>query len=268
MEQVYNNLFINSSEPLTREWPMMSSPFPLMFIIFGYLYFVLYGGPRYMKNRPPYKLKTFILLYNLIQILVNLWFVKEHIAFGWFSKYNIICLQLPTPDSSNTYRMLNTVWWLLLLKIFDFVETCIFVLRKKQNQVSNLHVHHHISNLIFCWIFLKYFPEERVTFISLLNCAVHVIMYMYYLSSSQIGPKCQPILHFLKPFITRIQMIQFLVLIVYSLQVLNPACEIHINYLYAKVIFYIFIGNLFLYLYLFYDFYKNNYTSTPKEKNS
>jgi len=45
------------------------------------------------------------LLYDLIQILANLWFVKEHIAFGWFSKYNIICLQLPTPDSSNTHRV-------------------------------------------------------------------------------------------------------------------------------------------------------------------
>lgn len=93
------------TEPLTREWPLISSPFPLMFIIFGYLYLVLYGGPYYMKDRPPYKLKTFILLYNLIQILANLWFVKEHIAFGWFSKYNIICLQLPTQDSSNTHRV-------------------------------------------------------------------------------------------------------------------------------------------------------------------
>ncbi|XP_025269066.1 elongation of very long chain fatty acids protein AAEL008004 isoform X2 [Camponotus floridanus] len=269
MEQVYNNSFINSFESQIREWPLISSPFPLMFIISGYLYFVLYGGPRYMKNRPPYKLKTFILLYDLIQILVNLWFVKEHIAFGWFSKYNIICLQLPTPDSSNTYRIWNTLWWLFLLKIFDLVETCIFVLRKKQNQVSNLHVHHHVSNLIFCWIYFQYFLEERVTFLSLLNCAVHVIMYTYYLSSAQIGPKYQSILHFLKPFITKIQMIQFFVMTAYLLQILNPACELRLKLsLSLNVITSVFIGNLLLYLYLFYDFHKNNYTNTPKGKNN
>ncbi|GAB1861221.1 Elongation of very long chain fatty acids protein [Camponotus japonicus] len=249
MEQIYNsynNLFIKSSDPLTREWPLISSPFPLMFIIFGYLYLVLYGGPRYMKDRPPYKLKTFILLYDLTQILANLWFVKEHIAFGWFSKYNIICLQLPTPDSSNTHRIINTIWWLFLLKIFDFVETCIFVLRKKQNQVSKLHVHHHVSNLVTGWLYLKYFPEERMTFISLLNCTVHVII---------------------------IQMIQFLAMIAYLLQALNPVCEARLkyylfNYYSSSVILSIFSGNLLLYLYLFYDFYKKNYTSTSKEKNS
>jgi len=62
-----------------------------MLITLGYIYFIFYAGPRYMKNRPPYKLRTFVLIYNLIQILANLWFVKEHISAGWFTKIIFVC---------------------------------------------------------------------------------------------------------------------------------------------------------------------------------
>lgn len=50
---------------------------------------ILFAVPRYMKNRRPYKLKNFILFYNIIQILVNVWLVKEYISAGWFTEYGI-----------------------------------------------------------------------------------------------------------------------------------------------------------------------------------
>lgn len=89
--------------------------------------------------------------------------------------------------------------------MFDFVETCIFVLRKKQNQVSTLHVYHHVSNFIFLWYYLKYVLDERATFISLYNCTVHVIMYIYYLLAAW-SPNVRRKISFIKPFITKLQM--------------------------------------------------------------
>ncbi|XP_029157621.1 elongation of very long chain fatty acids protein AAEL008004-like [Nylanderia fulva] len=112
IKEIYNYLFVELSAPLSREWPLISSPFPLMMIIFGYLYFILYIGPHYMIGRLPYKLKTLILLYNFIQILANLWMVQEHISFGWFSKYGVLCSE-PFPHSPNTLKMFNSLWWLL-----------------------------------------------------------------------------------------------------------------------------------------------------------
>ncbi|XP_072744132.1 very long chain fatty acid elongase AAEL008004-like isoform X3 [Anoplolepis gracilipes] len=262
MEEIYKCLLIKSV-PLTREWILISSPFPLILIIFGYLYFILYAGPRYMQNRPPYKLKTFIMLYNLIQILANIWMVKEHISFGWFSTFDLTCssFSYSTPDFPNTIKIFNCIWWLLLLKVFDLVETCVFVLRKKQNQVSKLHVYHHVSNIFFSWIYLKYVLEEKATIISMVNCAVHVIMYIYYFIST--NRKYRQIISPLKPFITRIQMVQFIAMIICVLHAWNPNC--HMQFECSTSIAFIFIINLLIFLYLFYDFYKKSYTNTSKK---
>ncbi|XP_029172381.1 elongation of very long chain fatty acids protein 1-like [Nylanderia fulva] len=180
-----------------------------MMIIFGYLYFIRYIGPRYMISRTPYKLKTLMLLYNFIQILANLWMVQEFISSDWFSKYTLLCSEL-FPHSSNTLKIFNSMWWLFILKIFDLTETCIFVLRKKQNQVSTLHVYHHVSNIFFGWFYLKYILDKRVLLLTLFNCSIHVIMYMYYFVSAW-GPKYQQKIYFLKPFITKIQMVSCII---------------------------------------------------------
>ncbi|XP_036138987.1 elongation of very long chain fatty acids protein AAEL008004 [Monomorium pharaonis] len=262
----YNYLFVESSLPYTREWPLISSPLPLILIIFGYLYFILYVGPCYMKNRPPFELKTFRLIYDMIQILVNLWSVKEHISAGWFVEFNFVFFTCGERHAMpiNANKIFNLVWWLLILKIFDLVETCIFVLRKKQNQVSGLHVYHHISNLTFGWYYLKYILDERATFISLINCAVHVIMYTYYFITTW-SLKAQQMVYPIKPYITNIQMVQFIVIIIILLQLFSPNCEVGVTTIRAAPFF---IGNLLIFLYLFYDFYKKNYTKSSKRKNN
>ncbi|XP_011705586.1 PREDICTED: elongation of very long chain fatty acids protein 4-like [Wasmannia auropunctata] len=108
-------------------------------------------------------------------------------------------------SKSNVIKLFNIIWWLLLLKLFDYVETCVFVLRKKQNQVSTLHVYHHVSNVTFGWFYLKYILDERATFISLVNCAVHVIMYIYYFLAAW-NLEFQQMLSPIKPYITKLQM--------------------------------------------------------------
>lgn len=106
--------------PQTREWLFVSSPYPLLLIIFGYIYFVLYAGPRYMKDRPPYKLKTFILIYNTIQILANLWFVKEHISAGWIVKQRHIICETRHSFSLNAIKV-SSHNIIIIVKIIDFI---------------------------------------------------------------------------------------------------------------------------------------------------
>lgn len=53
-------------------------------------------------------------------------------------------------------RMLNVVWWTWLLKAVELVETAFFLLRKKYNQVSKLHVYHHTSTFLLGWAGVKY----------------------------------------------------------------------------------------------------------------
>lgn len=111
------------------------------------------------------------------------------------------------------FQLQRLMWWIYLLKIFDLVETCIFVMRKKQNQVSTLHVYHHVSNVTFLWYYLKYVLDERATLITLVNCTVHIIMYIYYLLAA-LNPQSQR-LQRIKPLITRIQMASLNLILVF-----------------------------------------------------
>ncbi|XP_011882850.1 PREDICTED: elongation of very long chain fatty acids protein AAEL008004-like [Vollenhovia emeryi] len=258
LEKLYN-YFMDEPCPETREWVFVYTPLPILLITAGYLYFILHAGPNYMKNRPPYKLRTFILIYDTIQILANLWFIKRHMDAGWLSavtKFRItdcgLSLKTLLPFDPN---FIDDVWWGLMLKLFDYIETCVFVLRKKQKQVSGLHIFHHVSNVTFVWYSLKYFLDVRVSYISLLNCIAHVIMYIYYFIAAW-SPNLQQMISPLKPYVTRIQMVQFILMIVPLMQF--PYCDG------PKGMAILFIINLVVFLYLFYDFYKKTYTSKQK----
>ncbi|XP_011882173.1 PREDICTED: elongation of very long chain fatty acids protein AAEL008004-like [Vollenhovia emeryi] len=256
--EIYNYWNTELSHPSCRDWLFVSSPFPLLLITVGYLYCVLYAGPRYMKNRTPFKLRTIILIYDVIQILANLWLLKLQFEAGCF----VILTELTVKNCWTQYASIIdaskwhiTGWYGLLLKIFDYIETCIFVLRKKQNQVSVLHVYHHVSNVTFVWINFKYFVDVRTAYVSIVNCTVHVIMYMYYFISAW-SPNLQRMMSPIKPFITTLQMVQFLCFLYFLLQFLT--CEV------PRGVVLLFTVNIFIFLYLFYDFYKKSYTAKQK----
>ncbi|KYQ52657.1 Integrator complex subunit 4 [Trachymyrmex zeteki] len=91
-----------------------------------------------MKNRPPYSLKKFMKLYKIVQILANAWLIYDYINSGLFST-KLMC---PTLDYSYNYIPMRMLMILLFVKN---VETGIFVLRKKDNQVTTLHLYYHVS---------------------------------------------------------------------------------------------------------------------------
>lgn len=102
--------------------------------------------------------------------------------------------------------MLTVTKWTLILKTIDLIETGVFVLRKKNNQISVLHVYHHISTVLVTFMCAKYFPGGMVSMQMIVNGSVHVIMYTYYLLAS-LGPSVQKSLNPFKPYITRIQIV-------------------------------------------------------------
>jgi len=64
--------------------------------------------------------------------------------------------------------MARWVWWVLILKITELADTLIFVLRKKHDQVSFLHVYHHTATLLLAWISCKYAPGTRSIVITMI----------------------------------------------------------------------------------------------------
>ena len=93
-----------------------------------------------------------------------------------------------------------------MLKIVDLIETGVFMLRKKENQITILHLYHHLSTFLIALIFIRYVASGMALFFPPLNCAVHVVMYSYYFLSNIDGPIKQIVLP-LKRYITIVQMV-------------------------------------------------------------
>lgn len=69
----YDFLFNKSSDPRTEDLPLVGSPWPVAGIIVLYLCFVNKWGPKYMLNRKAYDLQNTMIVFNLVQIIGNLY---------------------------------------------------------------------------------------------------------------------------------------------------------------------------------------------------
>lgn len=256
----YDFVFNDLADNRVKGWTLMENPGPTLGIIFIYLISVYKILPTFMENRKPYNLKNVIYYYNLFQIFANIILVYGIATSGWTTRYSFGCQPVDYSNDPLSIRMLSFVYYTFLLKVIDLVETIFFVLRKKQNQVSKLHVYHHSSTALLGWVGVKYVGGGMATFPILINSFIHVLMYTYYWFSS-LGPKWQKRLYPWKPKLTMAQMIQFCILVGHSLQSLAPSCHV------PKSLLLIYLPNVLLIFYMFYEFYKNNYFSKSTNKD-
>ncbi|KAI5695446.1 hypothetical protein M8J77_005241, partial [Diaphorina citri] len=153
-------------------------------------------------------------------------------------------------------RLCYLYFW---LKLIDLTDTIIFVLRKKFSSVSFLHVYHHTGMVMLTWSGVKWFPGGHDTWIGWLNSIVHVVMYGYYLLCV-LQPQYKTSIWW-KKHLTQMQMIQFLLNSIHSLQILfYPDCG------YPKWLVLIIVPQNFFMFYLFYRFYINAYCDNSKAK--
>ncbi|CAH1709093.1 unnamed protein product [Chironomus riparius] len=244
---------------IIRSWAFTSSPYPIISVSLIYLWIVFRAGPNFMKNRRPFDLTLATRLYNIFQIAGCLFFNVQAFKLG-FSFYEIWkCTDEPKYIGySDEFEMkLNYYqWWYIFLRMSEFLETIFFVLRKKFNQVSILHVYHHISIPFLLWIFLMYSGGRMELCLAIFNSHVHVIMYGYYFLSS--FHKLQKYTNLLKPLITAIQILQLFILFIHCVIALLPGCH-------ASRLFVLQAINLGLLIFMFLKFYFENYLSNSAD---
>ena len=56
------------------------------------------------------------------------------------------------------FQIAKALWWYYFSKVVEFWDTFFFILRKKNNQVSFLHVYHHATMFPIWWIGVKWVP--------------------------------------------------------------------------------------------------------------
>ncbi|VEN49055.1 unnamed protein product [Callosobruchus maculatus] len=252
-----NNFMNKHQDPRTANWFLMSSPFYTLGICIAYVVFVKIIGPKLMENRKPFKLQQTLVYYNLFQVLFSTWLFYEIGMGGWFTgEYSFRCQPVDYSNKPSTLRMVRASWWYFFSKFTEFVDTIFFVLRKKNQQITTLHVIHHGVMPMSVWFGVKFTPGGHSTFFGFLNTFVHIIMYSYYMLSAM-GPEIQKYLWW-KKYITTLQMIQFVAIMVHAFQLLFTEC----NYPRAFVWW---IGmHAVMFFFLFKEFYNEAYTKKKR----
>ncbi|XP_024902200.1 elongation of very long chain fatty acids protein 1 isoform X2 [Pteropus alecto] len=229
MEAVVNlyHEMIKHIDPRIQGYPLMGSPLLMTSILLTYVYFVLSLGPRIMANRKPFQLRGFMIVYNFSLVALSLYIV---------------------------YEMVRVAWLFLFSKFIELMDTVIFILRKKDGQVTFLHVFHHSVLPWSWWWGVNIAPGGMGSFHAMINSSVHVIMYLYY-GLSAVGPVAQPYLWW-KKHMTAIQLIQFVLVSLHISQYyFMPSC----NYQYPVIIHLIWMyGTIFFVL--FSNFWYHSYT--------
>ncbi|XP_078050515.1 stuck in traffic [Augochlora pura] len=268
MSNIYNNsairfyqyVFHDLSDPRTREWFMIASPVPGVSLLIGYLYFCLSWGPRQMEHRKPYKLRNILVVYNFLQVLLSCWLFYEGLDGAWLRKYSWKCQPVDFSTSPEAMRVARGVYMYFLAKISELLDTVFFVLRKKDSQITFLHLYHHTVMPMISWGATKYYPGGHGTFIGVINSFVHIIMYTYYLLAALL-PQYQKYLWW-KKYITTLQMGQFCLAFLHSCQLLFYDCD------YPKWSLFFILPNAIFFYFLFADFYEISYQHQRQRKES
>lgn len=158
-----------------------------------------------MENRKPFQLRGVLIVYNAIQVVFSSWIFYEACISGWLNGYSLRCepVEMHGPKAQ---RMAAGAWWYFFSKFTEFFDTLFFVLRKRYDQVSTLHVIHHGIMPVSVWWGVKFTPGGHSTFFGFLNTFVHIIMYTYYMLAAM-GPKVQKYLWW-KKYLTVLQMVR------------------------------------------------------------
>ncbi|XP_049299790.1 elongation of very long chain fatty acids protein 1-like [Anopheles funestus] len=255
---IYDLFNVKGVEEHIDAYPLMASPVPSSIVIAIYLYFIYKYGPSYMEYRKPYNLRWIIAGYNIFQVAACGYLVFNYIKVGFEFKFIGRCTpKLPVTEYEHGLDAVYYGWLAMCLRMIEFIETVFFVLRKKQNQVSTLHVYHHISTFLIVWWSLKLSLSYQEMSIMVLNSIVHMIMYSYYFLSS--FKPCQPFTNRVKPIITIIQLAQLVTMLVHVYAALQPSCAAN------KTIYTLHAINLVILISLFTNFYIQTYVRKARK---
>ncbi|EDV94683.1 elongation of very long chain fatty acids protein AAEL008004 [Drosophila grimshawi] len=254
------DLIAHYRDPRIINIPFIGNLKYMVSVIVIYLLFVLYFGPKWMEKRRPFELKYVMQLYNAIQVVANTIIFLYAVLFTVLSPdFSMLCQ--PVDYQNTSPHMMHIIYascGYYLLKYLDLLDTVFIVLRKKNSQVSFLHVYHHAGMVFGVCVYMNFLCASHCTMLGLINLLVHSVMYAYYFATS-LGAVKQVL--WWKRHITQVQLLQFSYLSLHFLLVIvrNP-CQFPI--------FMAFVGftqNIFMFA-MFFDFYYKTYMRKPRQQ--
>jgi len=238
---------------------LFDTPVPVWILTALYLAFV-WAGPKYMKNRQAYSLRTFMVIYNIGLVFMSIYMFVEILLSTTAAGYQWMCSPYneKTKNDPRELRVVNVLWWYGLSKAIELMDTVLMILRKKQSQVTFLHVFHHATMLNIWWWVPTFIPGGQTWFGACLNCAVHVVMYLYY--GLAVIPQLRDKLWW-KRYITTFQLVQFIITFTHTVQTFYIDCDFPMWGIYLLSYYMVIM------LILFGNFYIQSYIKTRKSRD-
>lgn len=239
------------ADPRTKNW-LFVPPGQAQLASVGYLLMV-WLGPKLMKNRKPFNLQALMVAYNVLLVTLSAYMFVEFILATWFADYDYMCStynELSRHADKET-RVINIYWVFLASKIVEFMDTAFMILRKKQNQVTFLHVFHHVSVLNIWWAVVLFIPGGQSYLSGVMNSLIHVIMYSYYALSAV--PALRKYLWW-KRYLTQLQLTQFVIIFTHITVSMFRGCDTplwgHLLLFFYMLSLMVLFGNFYIKQYL------------------
>lgn len=241
-------------DPRVNDWFIIrGGGLRILFIMSMYVIFTRIILFYYMKERKEFELRHIMMAYNIFMVCWN-GYLLYHIIISLDYGRIFLNFQYPSRDdrSPQTLQNLNMFWYFTLSRFCDLADTVFMVLRKKETQVTKLHLYHHMIVPLIFWVSFKY--NHMIPIIRMfmaINCFIHTLMYGYYALAS-FGPNVQKYLWW-KRYLTQIQILQFVVCGSYGILLFFKQTNYPMDW------FCFVVGQNPIFLYLFYNFYKKSY---------
>lgn len=246
----YYDHLLSLADKRVESWPLMASPYPTISLVT--LYFIMCEyGPKLMEGRQAFSLRPVIVVYNLFCAALNMYIGIELFVTQRNMTYKWSCEPVDYSMDENSVRIASALWWYYASKLFEMLDSLFIILRKRNNQLSFLHVYHHSTMFVLWWIGVKFVAGGSSFLGALFNCWVHVLMYTYYALAAYGGPVKKYL--WWKKYLTLIQMVQFVAALVMGCNAIRIGCDFPMWMQYMLVIY------MASFLLLFSDFYYKAY---------
>ncbi|XP_062077273.1 elongation of fatty acids protein 3-like [Humulus lupulus] len=161
----------------TQAQTLGSTPRFLATTVLTYLTLTLLLSRSQLPPLTPKLLKPITAVHSLILLVLSLIMAVgcslSILRSDWTT---VICFPMDTKPSGPLFFWAQVFY---LSKLLEFGDTLLIILGGSLRRLSFLHVYHHATVVVMCYLWLKtsqsLFPVALVT-----NASVHVIMYGYY----------------------------------------------------------------------------------------
>ena len=127
----------------------------IMLVYAALVWFII---PYLMRNREPFNIKKWIIIYDFTLVAINFYFFIKTLQLCDWGRELLKWSDTRDDWSERAFRYIDIAHLYYLSKLVDMIDTFFMAFRKRYSQISFLHVWHHVSLSYAGWLYCRYNP--------------------------------------------------------------------------------------------------------------